>query len=68
MNHRLNQSFVIPVLATLVIGAGYSCRKATTSPAEPPLDPALVAQGKEIFRTDTSGTRLSGPTPWACIR
>ena len=55
MNHRLNQSFVIPVLATLVIGAGYSCRKATTSPAEPPLDPALVAQGKEIFRTDTFG-------------
>lgn len=39
----------------LAVAAAVSCGDGPTEPAPAPLDPALVAQGKEIFRFDTFG-------------
>lgn len=55
MKPRLKPSLAIPMLAGLVLAGCYSSRKAATSPTDPPPDPVLVAQGKDIFRNDTFG-------------
>lgn len=65
MKPRLKQFLAIPILAALAV-AGCGKDAATTTDAAtitdaassrqgPPLDPVLVAQGKEIFRGDTFG-------------
>lgn len=58
MNHRLNKALLLPILATLAVAGSYSCRKTATAAAEPRLDPALVAQGKDIFRNETFGDEV----------
>ena len=54
MKTRLKYYLTVPVLATLVL-AGCGGSNGRTSSTETPLDPILVAQGKQIFRTDTFG-------------
>lgn len=41
--------------AAALAGCGSSGETTVAASAEPPLDPALVAQGREIFREDTFG-------------
>lgn len=53
MKNRLK--YFLSMVAILVAAGCYSSRKAASTSAEPPLDPALVAQGKDIFRNDTFG-------------
>lgn len=68
MQSRLQHFLAIPILAMAVAGCGGGGNNgmattdgagtfsaAASSRQGPPLDPALVAQGKEIFRTDTFG-------------
>lgn len=67
MKPQLKHFLLVPILATLAAaGCGGNNHATTTndaavmseaasSRAGPPLDPVLVAQGKEIFRTDTFG-------------
>ncbi|HYD53886.1 MAG TPA: c-type cytochrome [Gemmatimonadaceae bacterium] len=43
---------LVALVGTITLAA---CDDGPTSPVERPLDPALVAQGKEIFRFDTFG-------------
>jgi mono/diheme cytochrome c family protein len=60
MNPQWKHFLAISILASLAVaGCGGSNNSATPSAAAsahgPPLDPVLVAQGKEIFRKDTFG-------------
>ena len=61
MKPQMKHFLAIPILATLAAaGCGGNNDAATpndgvTSHSGAPLDPVLVAQGKEIFRTDTFG-------------
>ena len=55
MKHRLKYSLAIPIVAILAVAGCHANPKAASSNAEPPLDPVLVAQGKDIFRNDTFG-------------
>jgi len=56
MKPQLKYFLAIPLLATLAVaGCGGTSNEAAPSSAEAPPDPALVAQGKEIFRTGTFG-------------
>ena len=55
MKQQLKYSLAVPIVAILAVAGCYSNHKAATAAVEPPLDPILVAQGKEIFRNDTFG-------------
>lgn len=55
MKPPLKYALALPVLALLAAAACTSSHRAAAVPGEPPLDPALVAQGKVIFRNDTFG-------------
>ena len=56
MKPHFKHFLVIPVLATLAVtGCVNSGNNAASSSADATLDPLLVAQGKEIFRSDTFG-------------
>jgi len=55
MKLPLRYALALPVAALLVAAGCYSSHRAAAAPGEPPLDPALVAQGKVIFRGDTFG-------------
>jgi mono/diheme cytochrome c family protein len=61
MSHRLDHSIHVTLLATLVAalaGCGGSegqAQAATPRPSTHALNPALIAQGKDIFRYDTFG-------------
>ncbi len=54
MKPQLKYLLAIPILAAAVAGCS-SNNDTTTSSADAPPDPVLVAQGKDIFRTDTFG-------------
>lgn len=57
MKSRLKYSLAIPVLAALAMAACSDSHgsRASAPAGEPPLNAALVAQGKDIFRNDTFG-------------
>lgn len=58
MKRLSNHSLAIPILTILTILAVAGCstsHKAASMRPLPPLDPVLVAQGKDIFRGDTFG-------------
>lgn len=55
MKPPLTFALAFPVVALLAAAACTSSHRAAAAPGEPPLDPALVAQGKVIFRNDTFG-------------
>jgi len=56
MKPQLKYFLAIPLLAALAVaGCGGTSNEAAPSSAEAPPDPALVAQGREIFRTGTFG-------------
>ena len=54
MKPQLKYLLAIPILAAAVAGCG-SNNDTTTRSADAPPDPVLIAQGKDIFRTDTFG-------------
>ena len=68
MKRLSNPSMVIPILAVLTVAGCTTSHQAAARNAPPPLDPVLVAQGKDIFRRTPSGTRPSGRMSWACTR
>jgi len=55
MKPQLKYFSVIPILAALAVAGcgGSNNNDAATSSADAPPDPVLVAQGRDIFRTDT---------------
>ncbi|HEY3270828.1 MAG TPA: c-type cytochrome [Geothrix sp.] len=55
MKLPLRYALALPVAALLAAAGCYSSHRAAAVPGEPSLDPALVAQGKVIFRDDTFG-------------
>jgi mono/diheme cytochrome c family protein len=57
---RLRHHRLIPILALALCAALAACDSQEPSPpgGEPPLDPALVAQGRDIFRFDTFGNEV----------
>ena len=55
MKPPLKSALAFPIVALLAAAACTSSHRAAAVPGEPPLDPALVAQGKVIFRNDTFG-------------
>ncbi len=55
MKRLSNPSMVIPILAVLTVAGCTTSHKGAARNTPPPLDPVLVAQGKDIFRTDTFG-------------
>ena len=55
MKPPLRYALAVPVAALLAAAGCYASHRAAAVPGEPPLDPALVAQGKVIFRNDTFG-------------
>ena len=55
MKRLSNPSMVIPILAVLTVAGCTTSHKGAARNTPPPLDPVLVAQGKDIFRADTFG-------------
>lgn len=55
MKRPLKYSLALPIVALLGAAGCTTNHKAANASVDPPLDPVLVAQGKDIFRNDTFG-------------